>query len=233
MHRPTSICLLASLVLIGMGCQSNKGPDVLTVESSSYNQAFDAAVEAANQWGMPARMRDRRNGVIETDPAIASSIFEPWKTDNPTFSDAMENTLGMHRRTVRFEFTPVGFEESVLRATEVLTGPDMVALGSADLDLTDYKGELELRAWVFLERAGQPGYQRNSWTRNRSGVFVANDPGRQTQKGIIWTSVHRDEAFERRLLATVSHELSHLSDEAVDAQIPPTQRPANNWERGH
>lgn len=180
---------------------------MLTVPSTSYDQAFDAAVEAATYWKMPARMRDRRNGVIETEPAIASSIFEPWRTDNPTFSDAMENTLGMHRRTVRFEFTPVGFEESVLRSPEVLTGPDMVALGSADLDLTDYQGDLELRAWVFLERAGQPGFQRNAWTRRRSDVVVADDPGRETHTGIIWTPVYRDQDFERRLLETVRQEL--------------------------
>jgi len=208
MAHLTLRCLFAGLLLACVGCHSNAGPDVLTVSSTSYPKAFDAAVEAATYWGMPARMRDRRNGVIETEPAIASSIFEPWRNDNPTFPDAMENTLGMHRRTVRFEFTPVGFEESVLRAPEVLTGPDMVALGSADLDLTQYQGDLELRAWVFLERAGQPGFQRNAWTRRRSDVVVSDDPGRETQTGTIWTPVHRDEAFERRLLATVSQELS-------------------------
>lgn len=207
MAHLTLRCLFAGLLLACVGCHSNAGPDVLTVSSTSYPKAFDAAVEAATYWGMPARMRDRRHGVIETEPAIASSIFEPWRNDNPTFSDAMENTLGMHRRTVRFEFTPVGFEESVLRAPKVLTGPDMVALGSADLDLTQYQGDLELRAWVFLERAGQPGFQRNAWTRRRSDVVVSDDPGRETQTGIIWTPVHRDEAFERRLLATVNREL--------------------------
>ncbi len=212
-------CVLAGLLFIGVGCHSNQGPEVLNVQSTAYNQAFDAAVEAATKWGMPARLRDRRNGVIETEPAIASSIFEPWKSDNPNFSDAMENTLGMHRRTVRFEFTPVGFEASILRAPEVLTGPDMVALGSADLDLTNYQGDLELRAWVFLERAGQPGYQRNAWTRRRSGVVIADDPGRETQTGIIWTPVHRDEAFERRLLSTVQDELqSSAAAQTVSTQ---------------
>src|SRR5437667_5116632 len=73
------------------GCASPQGPDYLTIPASDYTAAFDAAMDAARIHGLPAVLRDRRAGVIETDPRIAGSVLEPWRTDNANFKQALEN----------------------------------------------------------------------------------------------------------------------------------------------
>jgi hypothetical protein len=44
------------------------------VAADEYERAFDAAVEAARVDGLPAALRDRRSGIIETEARIAPSI---------------------------------------------------------------------------------------------------------------------------------------------------------------
>ena len=46
---------------------------------------------------------DMDEGVIETQPDIATSILEPWGNDNATLGQATENTLAFQRRRARFE----------------------------------------------------------------------------------------------------------------------------------
>jgi hypothetical protein len=200
-----------SLMLSGIlgGCAGSNGPEVVMLPSTRYSEAFDSAVEAVRKQGMPASLRDRRQGVILTEPRYAGSLLEPWRTDNANFAQANENTLNFQRRRTRFEFAPVGYQPPVTAAEEGLTGPDVVAGNLPITDLTSFDGELELRVWVYVERAFEPGVKRDPWSRSLTTKYRTVDSDGKTQKseGLIWTPVNRDRAYERRLLLAVQESM--------------------------
>ena len=201
---------LVVLLLCGLhgGCATTQGPDFLSIDSESYSDAFDAAVEAATVAGLSPIVRDRRSGLIETEPRIAGSVLEPWRTDNASFAQAIENTITFQRRRARFEFTPVVFQPEQ-PADAPLTGPDLFATQDVEVDLSEHTGPLELRVWVYVERAYTPGLRRSTWTRaktTRTRIVPVEDT--ESIPGQYWTPVHRDEAFERRLLAAVQSALA-------------------------
>ena len=193
------------------GCSQSTGPEMLAVPASSYAAAFDAAVEASRRHGLPAAYQDRRGGVIETAPRQAGSILEPWRTDNASLSQGVENTLGNQRRIARFEFRPVGFSAEPPQADgdATLAGPTVVGAEEQLPDLTQAQGELELRVWVYLERAQVPGLRRSTWTRNKTTAtrLVVPEGENGLPTGEYWVPVSRDEAYERRLLAAVRERL--------------------------
>lgn len=197
------VLTLAALSMAG--CAPSEGPQGLTISAPQYQAAFDAAVEAAREQGMPAVLRDRRSGVIETDARFAGSLLEPWRSDNASFDQAVENTLAFQRRRARFEFAPAGFQDSSPPSDEALPGPNLAGGGQPSLDLTQLQGDLELRVWVYIERATTLGLRRSTWTRSKTTSAILVAPEGQTKQGgaTYWTPVSRDLAYERRLLAAV------------------------------
>ncbi len=196
---------LAAIWVVGLGgCASNSGPEVVMVDGSRYAEAFDAAVEAARREGMPATLRDRRSGVIETDARPSGSIFEPWKADAASSTQAWEQTLHFERRRVRFEFAPADQPPVALTPDQPLTGADPSGAADAPIDLTTHAGPLRLVAIVTIERHYRTGDRRSTWSRRISSQFTYG-PGDAdaTRPNAFWTPVARDEAYERRILATV------------------------------
>lgn len=206
---------------VSSGCASQAGPNSLVIDAGQYDEAFDAAIEATRQAGMPAVFMDRRAGIIETEPRIAGSLLEPWRQDNASFNQALENTVSLQRRRVRYEFrptdqAPITFDVASgdqprageeAESTEGAPG-DIVAdkrvppldIDDAPLDLTEYTGPIEVFAVVSLERASTPEVQRSTWTR-RHRARVHRDL--REYSGTRWRTIARDVAFERRLLADV------------------------------
>lgn len=208
---------LVALCVAGGCSTSSEGPDYLRVAVADYPAAFDAAVESARLEGLSASLRDRRGGVIETLPQVAGSVLEPWRTDNASLDQGLENTIAYQRRRARFEFAPVG---SISPADDSrgssLSGPDHLSAGATH-DLTQAVGDLEVRVWVYIERAHIPGMQRSTWTRSKTSQAVLVYPeGVTTRRGVtvLWTPVARDLAYERRLLGRVQQLMSGSLDGA-------------------
>jgi hypothetical protein len=196
------------LLAIPGGCASSAGPQVLLIDADTYPAAFDAALEASRTHGMPPTLRDRRHGVIETQPDIASSILEPWGNDNATLGQATENTLAFQRRRARFEFAPASAAPPAPDDATPATAPDLLGVETPEFDLSTYRGELELRVRVYVERAHEMGIRRSTWTRRRTtqATIVSADSDGSIPRE-FWVPVARDEAFERRLLAAVDRAL--------------------------
>jgi hypothetical protein len=201
------VSFVAAIALASLGgCKASSGPEIVHVPAGRYTEAFEAAVEAARQERLPAAMRDRRGGIIEAGPTVAGSLLEPWHNDGDSFGQVSENTLAHQRRRARFEFTPPGHVAEP--PSEELIGPDVVALRDEPTDLTGHTGDLELRVWVFVERAHSPGVRRSTWSRDlttRTRVIIGRDG--EALPETTWTPVARDVAFERRLLAKVEEML--------------------------
>ncbi len=195
---------LACCVTAG-GCATSVGPAYLTIDSTAYAQAFDAAIAAARANDMPPALRDRRLGVIETTPSIAASILEPWRGGNASLDQALENTVVLQRRRARFEFTP-----ATIRDAAVSGPPDLLGLAGPPTDLTAFQGAVELRVSVVVERAYSPGIRRSTWSSSGTTRAIirrpATDPESVTEP--FWAPVSRDTAFEQRLLAQVARSLT-------------------------
>ncbi len=195
----TTFCVLAS------GCaKPPQGPAFLTIDSARYREAFDAAMDASRANDMSPSMRDRRLGVIDTEPSIAGSVIEPWRTGSDSLGQAWENTLVFQRRRARFEFTPASFREP--QGTGV---PDLLGVAGPPLDLTTYDGAVELRVSVVIERSFEPGIRRDTWSSAGTTRAVIRRPvtSPDTPTRPFWTPVSRDTVFERRLLAEVADAL--------------------------
>ena len=211
-------CLLWLLLLISAlnGCAGSAGPDVLDIPHDRYEQAFNTAVDVSRDHGMQAVVRDRREGLIETDPVITGTILEPWYQDTADFSQGVDNTLSQYRMKARFEFLPQGFVEST--AGEPGAGPDLLGTSMPARDLTTSDEPLELRVWVYRERKHTIGQRRSTWTRRLKSTARHGrvDETWEDVPQSFWTPDSRDEAAEHRLLAEIADRMD----------LPPVERAA-------
>ena len=210
---------LAWLLSVGVGCASTPPPPAtLSLEPGRYDSCFDAALLVAREQGMPAVLRDRAGGIVETAPRIAGSIFEPWRVDNASLAEGLGNTISLQRRRARFEFVPADFHPPSAGDPDRLDGPPLPGSRADDLlDIQSYQGPLEVRIWVYVERAFTPGVRTGTWTRSQT-TFARDTlaPSRTDDDGVVvdfskWTPVRRDSAYEQRILDALSRKLTASS----------------------
>ena len=214
------VCLafLTSGSAILSGCQRpTTDGQLLAVAPDAYTTVFDAALQVCQDEGMPAVLRDRRQGVIETEPAIAPSMLEPWHDDGASLESRWANTVALHRRRVRIDFTPVrGTDDSIDDgdgAAQLLAPPAA--------DLTDGARQLECRVRVYVERVHRPGQRRHTWSRRlttRAEIIPAGDV--TALPASSWTTVARDVDFETRLLARIQSRASDAAPDAAETVTP-------------
>lgn len=197
-------CVLLAIFTIFTGCGSiPQGPDVLVLTPSQYNAAFDAAAAVAVAKGMKPAILDRRGGYIHTDPTAAGSIVEPWKPQASTPRQALQNTLTLQQRTARFEFRPVGVEVLPDLEPGELLGPEL--LTGSGIDLTTFRGPIELRVWVYVDRQYKRGIRRGTWTLGSETITkeLPSDSLWEQSPSKFWVPMTRDVASERAILAGV------------------------------
>jgi hypothetical protein len=139
--------------------------------------------------------------VIETDAALAPSLFEPWRGDPGNLKTRLDHTAQHVRRRARIEFTPVG------EATSVALGPDLLGLEAPREDLsTMQSGALEMRVSVFLEQSHEPGLRRSNWSRKATSKSVVYPPGEYEQPlpSRFWSPISRDPWFEASVLDAIA-----------------------------
>jgi hypothetical protein len=165
-------------------------PAVASVESNSFDALWTAAEDAA--WARLFRIdrRDRRGGVMTTEPLTSAQFFEPWRRDTPGLDQTAESSLATIRRTVRFEFTREGEDSPTFTVTPK----------------------------VLVERYSQAENRVSSVVLYRSAfragrVSEITPYGtRETDRGIFlpsryWYPLDRDEELERQIAADIQRKI--------------------------
>jgi len=194
---------LALFTILGACSTTVQGPDRVLFASDNYEAVFNLAVQSAKSQGFNPTFQDRRLGKITTQPTIGSSFLEPWELAGSTGRQTLSNTLALQRRTVTFEFYPATTSEKTL-PSDKLTGPYLLA--PTEFNFLNYKGQIELRALVSVERKHTRDSRRSSQTL--ASTSVAQTLPRQGSweqvSSSFWTPIARDIDQERSLLSAVA-----------------------------
>jgi hypothetical protein len=210
MRRDAPLLLLACLLLLP-GCSSGGSADRLVIAPDRYSDAFDAASSVVRDLGLPPELRSRRAGIIETTPVRAPSVLEPWASDGSRLARRWEGTVSQQRRRARIEFAQVDARPPAAPRDEAepLRGPDVLGLADDVPNLIDGTSDLELRVWVFVERAHHPGVRRSTWSRQLTSRSTITPPrSDEPLPATFWTPVARDQALEQRIVAEIERRLA-------------------------
>ena len=214
--------LLPGLLLAIAGCASEPIPSVVDLDRSEYDRAFDAALEVARRDGLEPVIVDRSLGVIETDSRAAGSLLEPWRTDNAGLQESVAHTVNFERRRARFEFVPEPFELPMPQPAAASPGPALPGTDRAEgrVDLVAWKGPVQLRTWVMVDREFIANQRVGRWTLGET--LVSQDPtqvphpqDRSSRTPGQWTPIGRDVQYERRLTEGILRILRSPAGEAA------------------
>jgi hypothetical protein len=212
-------CLAAGLA----GCAAPSVPPVLAFDRADYERVFEAAIESAREDGLEPVVADRDLGVIETTPRTAGSLVEPWRTDNADVEEMVAHTVNFERRRARFEFVPEGFAVPAPDPQGPSVGPAIPGSDRAEqrFDLMKAGGRIELRAWVFVDRAFLPNQSFGRWTLGETRYSTDPTQARRpddpaTAINTQWTPIGRDEPYEQRLMQRIHALLADWRSDAAD-----------------
>ena len=187
---------------------------MVDLRRGDYERAFEAALDAASRDGLEPVVVDRSLGIIETDSRAAGSFLEPWRTDNAGLADTMSHTVNFERRRARFEFVPEPFDAAIGDPATTIAGPALPGSERAErrFDLETWKGPVQMRTWVMVDRQFRPNQRFGTWSLRASSYSVdplaAPDPKDPTTRAPTeWTPTGRDVQYERRLTARVMESL--------------------------
>ncbi|MGN6368364.1 MAG: hypothetical protein ACTHN5_08905 [Phycisphaerae bacterium] len=74
---------------------------------ASYDNIWQQAMKLLTDCGFRLDRKDYRLGILTTQPLPSAQFVEPWKPEQTTFKNAMENTINMQQRTVRLSISKV------------------------------------------------------------------------------------------------------------------------------
>ena len=205
--------------------EAERGPEptVLTITAASYPDAFRASHATLTEAGFPPELEDRDGGLIESRPQPGGSLLEPWAWADGDVGNGLADTLAWQRRVARVEFVPLAFRTDAVKAVDQ---PDLPGVTVPE-DLARHDGPIEVRVWVFVERAFTPDLRRSDWTFQLTSV--ATNPqrtGTSASGGAPsrWTPIARDPALESRLRDGLGRRLASATPEAAAQPDPSSIR---------
>lgn len=137
-------------------------PATSTATGADFDALWSAAEDAARARFFPIDRRDRRLGVMTTEPVVSAQWFEPWRRDAIEPDALADSSLATIRRTIRFEFERRDdgafvvaprvlverYAQAEVRVTSVVLYRSVFRLGRTT-DLTPY-GTKETDRGIFL-----------------------------------------------------------------------------------
>jgi len=159
-------------------------PAVAHIRSRSFDVLWNACRNAAQADGFLIDRRDYREGLLTTFPLASKQVYEFWRGDVVTVHDLTQSSLGMLRRTVRFDIARL---------------PD---------------GSFEASPKVLVERDSLIERRITSVDQYQNAFSIqTQDVSREVEKSgsdipaEYWYPIGRDNALERQLAAAARDQL--------------------------
>jgi hypothetical protein len=179
--------LLAILMLLtatgGTGCATMSRPPASNpffVAANDEEAVWERTVDVIHNY-FEIERENKLDGVIETQPKVGASLFEPWHHDSQGFDNRLESTFQSIRRRAFVNVTPT--DGGYLVGVEVIK-------------------ELEDLPGIAANTPGAATFQQNNPLRRDLNLVV----GQSTPSG--WLILGRDEVLERDMLNSLQHEFS-------------------------
>ena len=112
-----------AILLVACGCAQHTRPIVAPAEMTpverNFQAVWDASCEVMSSYRFTVDRRDRRAGLITTEPMASRHFFEWWRRDKATAAGALENTVQpMYRQvSVQIRKTDEGKYHPVVSVT--------------------------------------------------------------------------------------------------------------------
>jgi len=230
------------------GCSSRvvsmNNPIAITAEE--YDRVFEAAVDVLRLNEFVVNRQDRRFGIITTEPYVAGSLLEPWRTDNTTAYQWSDATLNYQRRIVNVHLEPAvpaalaaaELNRVAVRRGEAATEVDDEQVGevvaqavgespeSEPPPATTYDGQTyQLRVVVDLEQRQVPEQQLHTAAMSSETYYGRSPDVRSTvtEEGrelSFWKPIGRDIYYEQRLVQEILNRSTFISPRFKSTEGP-------------
>ncbi len=155
-------------------------PARVSVESNNFDKLWEAADDVSRDLLFKIDRRDRRSGVLTTEPTVSAQWFEPWRQELQTSEDLADSSVATYSRTIQYSFTKT--DQGFAVTPKVLVQRQAIA---------------EKRISGNLNRAyfrNQPNGPRGSRELDQGLAYSQN----------YWYAVGRDELLEARIAEMIS-----------------------------
>jgi hypothetical protein len=148
---------------------------------ATYDNIWQQAMKLLTDCGFTLDRKDYRLGILTTQPLPSAQFVEPWKPQQTTFKNAMENTINMQQRRVR------------VTISKVPEKPDFYEIGIQVLVERQNNPIETIGGPVFVEGSGF----------GRSQVSLRSDyaPPETKNIGPLWYTIGHDPQLEHKLLS--------------------------------
>jgi hypothetical protein len=205
LHWIAPLSIVALTALPG-GCARElaQTPNPIEIAAGEYDRVFDASIQTLRDMRFTVERKDRRFGVVTTEPLPAASAIEPWHADNTTSQQVAQSTLHFQRRIVRIELAPAAADAR----------PDAYRM-TVRVDVQRrYDAPKELNSAFIGAARFRDVRERNLAQRTETGLEESR-----------WSPVGRDEQLEQRLIASILNLATRQPQPAEPA--PATPAPNN------
>lgn len=218
--HPIKLALAILMAWIcGHGC-AGPTPQVanpIPIAMEEYPSIFDSAMAVLQEAGFSIDRRDRRFGVVTTQPQLTPTVFEPWKPDYNLTDHHVQSTVNFQRRVIR-----VGIEQALGGATAESLGKPVTEAGP----------NLVMRVTVTIYQQQHPEIpppntvvSTVSFTDGKAGRSRAVVSERGVEKP-FWQAAGRDENLEKHLVAMILKRSIHTQGQK-DKPAPPEPTPGS------
>ena len=189
-RTPLPLIAIALSALALTGCTDKRQPqgDAVAADNASFDASFDelwdACLASLEDRSFRVDRRDRRFGLIVTEPTIGKQFFEFWRNDTAASDDLLNSSLHTLRRVVTIRIAkqgPMQFQVNVEARAQ------RASIAADQLDNT-------AEAFELLSRQGVPTSPRRSdYLRPRP------EP--------IWVDIGREPALEQAIIRDIARRL--------------------------
>jgi len=183
-YLPLTLIALSAVSLIGCSKTLEPQRDAVSVDNSSFEQVWNACLASLEDHSFEVDRRDRRFGLIVSEPVVGKQFFEFWRKDTANSNHLLNSSLHTIRRVVTIRIAkqgPTEFQVDVEAQAQRISVPGTQLNSTAE-------------AFELMRSQGVPASPRRSdYLRPR---------GDRT-----WIDIGREQALEQAIMRDIAGRL--------------------------